>query len=146
MNIKCSGCGLLNVATDAACRRCGMPLAPAASYARPGSVVPMPAREPMAPPPGAGDHRCDGCNRDVPTKNLVFMQNIGVIVLRFSKTVSGQLCRTCVDEHFWSMTLIPLFFGWWGVISFFYTVVALPMNIISYARSRTLPRSPARLL
>jgi hypothetical protein len=74
------------------------------------------------------------------------MQNIGVIVLRFSKTVSGQLCRTCVDEHFWSMTLITLFFGWWGVISFFYTVIALPMNVISYARSRTLPRSPARLL
>jgi hypothetical protein len=146
MNLKCSGCGLLNVATDTACRRCGMSTLAPASYGRPGSVTPMPAREQMAAPSAPADHRCDGCNRDVPTKNLVFMQNIGVIVLRFSKTVSGQLCRTCVDERFWSMTLITLFFGWWGVLSFFYTVIALPMNVISYVRSRTLPRSPARLL
>jgi hypothetical protein len=44
------------------------------------------------------------------------------------------------------MTLITLFLGWWGVISFFFTLIALPMNIINYIRSRFLPKSPAQLM
>jgi len=38
------------------------------------------------------------------------------------------------------MFLITLFFGWWGIISFFFTLVALPMNLVSYLGALSLPR------
>jgi hypothetical protein len=53
--------------------------------------------------------------------------------------LSGLLCKDCISSKFWSFTLISLFFGWWGVISFFYTLVAIPTNIVNYIGSRSLP-------
>lgn len=86
---------------------------------------------------------CQGCNRNVPTASVTFMQNIGALVMRFSKTVTAQLCRSCCDDLFWKMTAITFFFGWWGVISFFYTLVALPVNVVSFIKSRSLPKADA---
>jgi hypothetical protein len=38
------------------------------------------------------------------------------------------------------MSLISFFFGWWGVISFFWTLITLPMNVITYIGALSLPR------
>jgi hypothetical protein len=82
---------------------------------------------------------CQLCGEDRPLKQVTLMQNIGVLVVRFPKTLSGLMCKECITSKFWSYTLITLFFGWWGVISFFYTLIALPTNIVNFIGSRSLP-------
>lgn len=87
----------------------------------------------------AGMGTCQACGREGPTKSVTFMQNVGVIVIRFPRTISGHLCKFCVDKFFFKMTLVTLFLGWWGVISFFYTLVALPMNVVNRLRTIGMP-------
>ena len=84
---------------------------------------------------------CRMCGRHAPTKQVTFHQNIGALIMRFPKTISGQLCRDCIGKYFRSYTLTSLFLGWWGVISFFYTLVTIPMNIVTYLQARSLPRA-----
>ncbi len=96
---------------------------------------------PMAPqnPYAMQQTQCASCQRVAPTKHVTFMQNIGCIVIRFPKRVSGQLCKRCIDSYFWRMTTITFFFGWWGIISFFYSLVSIPQNIAQWLGSRSLP-------
>lgn len=88
---------------------------------------------------GLGRPHCQVCGRTAPTKQVTFMQNVGLLVIRFPKTVSGMLCKRCISSSFWQMTLITFFFGWWGVISFFYTLVSIPVNIVNYLGALGLP-------
>jgi hypothetical protein len=119
----------------------------------PGSpyVQQQPAPYAPAPPVGAmqlaapaaaqaltADH-CQACRRRAPTKHVTFMQNVGCIVIRFPKTTRGYLCRLCISSFFWRYTLITFFFGWWGVISFFYSLVSIPNNIATFLGARSLP-------
>ena len=84
---------------------------------------------------------CDACgSSSAPTKHVSFSQNIGVVVLRFSRTVQGNLCRSCIDQNFWKMTLITATLGWWGILSFFTTLFILPSNIATYLGALSLPR------
>jgi hypothetical protein len=85
-----------------------------------------------APRAGLVGTQCQRCGRHAPVKQVTFMQNVGLLVIRFPKTVSGRLCKRCISSCFWSMTAISFFFGWWGVISFFYTLVSIPTNIVNY--------------
>ena len=66
------------------------------------------------------------------------MQNIGVLIMRFPKTVQGFLCKRCISKYFWNMTLVSFFFGWWGLISFFYTLFSIPQNIVVFLGTRDL--------
>ena len=75
---------------------------------------------------------CQCCGRNAPTKNVSFMWNVGVIVMRFHKTLAGHLCKRCISKTFWEYSLITFFFGWWGIISFFVSLIALPMNMVAY--------------
>ncbi len=106
-------------------------------------AAPAGASNALAPQTGgravaAGEH-CDACMRRAPTKNVTFMQNVGLLVIRFPKTLKGNLCRLCVSRFFWRYTLITFFFGWWGVISFFYSLVSIPVNIANFLSARKLP-------
>jgi hypothetical protein len=85
---------------------------------------------------------CQSCGREAPTRNVTFYQNIGLLVLRLHKSMGGNLCKDCINKHFWPMTLITFFFGWWGVISFFFTLFTLPNNIIRYLGSLDLAPVP----
>jgi hypothetical protein len=75
---------------------------------------------------------CQSCGIEAPTKYVEFYQNIGALVVRFHKKAEGNLCKKCINQYFWRMTLTTLFLGWWGVISFFFTLFILPNNIIRY--------------
>ena len=125
-----------------------MPQAPPAlaGYGPPpmgGGMVPVasfggaPPQAIRAAPAGT----CRMCGRHAPTQQVTFHQNIGALVIRFPKTVSGQLCRDCIGKYFTKYTLTSLFLGWWGVISFFYTLVTIPMNIVTWFGARKLPRA-----
>jgi hypothetical protein len=83
--------------------------------------------------------RCQLCGRQAPVKQVTFMQNVGVIVMRFPRTVKGLLCKRCIKDCFWKMTTITFFFGWWGMISFFYSLVSIPNNIANFLGASSLP-------
>jgi hypothetical protein len=94
----------------------------------------------MQPPqPAAHAMQCQACQRFAPIKEVMLLQNVGAIILRFPRTVRGWLCRRCIDSFFWKMTTITFFFGWWGVISFFYSLYSIPHNIVVFLASRDLP-------
>lgn len=83
---------------------------------------------------------CQNCFRQAPVKHVVFYQNIGMLIMRMHKSIDGYLCRDCINKYFWQFTLITFFLGWWGIISFFYTLFILPNNIITFLFSLSLPR------
>jgi len=71
---------------------------------------------------------CQSCGREAQTKYVEYYQNIGVLILRFSKEVKGHLCKECTNKYFWSFTGKTLFLGWWGVISFFITLFIIQIT------------------
>lgn len=76
---------------------------------------------------------CQCCGVEAPTKYVSFHQNIGVLVMRFSKSISGNLCKSCIHNNFWSMTGTTAVLGWWGLISLIVTPFFLLNNIGRYA-------------
>jgi hypothetical protein len=79
--------------------------------------------------------RCQMCRARGPTTNVSFNQNIGVLVVRFMRTVEGDLCYPCVHAYYWRFTAVTLLLGWWGIISFFITPFILLFNTIVYGVS-----------
>jgi len=85
-----------------------------------------------APGVSAAGGYCQTCGRVGPTQPVTFRQNIGAIIMRFYKTIEGQLCAECVRKYFWEMTGITLVGGWWGIVSFFFTPFILITNVVAY--------------
>ena len=85
---------------------------------------------------------CETCGVEAPTKYVEFYQNIGAIVIRFHKSVKGDLCKTCISKYFWEFTMINFALGWWGMISFFITPFLILNNVIRYLASLGLPPVP----
>lgn len=83
---------------------------------------------------------CQMCGRQGPVKYIEFYQNIGVIVMRYGKSIKGELCKGCITQTFWQFTLVDLFFGWWGIISFFITPFYILNNLFRYLMSLRLPK------
>jgi hypothetical protein len=84
---------------------------------------------------GAGEGYCDACRRVAPLRHAHFMQNIGAVVLRFPRTIDGNLCKHCIDKYFFRFTGVTMLLGWFGVISFFYSAFSIPSNIVNWTRS-----------
>lgn len=85
---------------------------------------------------------CQCCGIEAPTKKTAFFQNIGALVMRFSQSVEGNLCKNCIHKNFWKMTLTTLFLGWWGMISFIITPFLLLNNIGRYLMALPMPPVP----
>ena len=86
---------------------------------------------------------CEACGVEAPTKHVEYHQNIGALIMRFHQTVEGDLCKSCVHKYFWKITVINLFLGWWGVISFFVTPVFILLNLVRYLLCLGMPPVPA---
>jgi len=54
---------------------------------------------------------CENCGIEAATKHVEYHQNIGAVIMRFHKSIKGELCKSCVHKYFWKLTLINLFFG-----------------------------------
>ncbi len=145
--IVCPSCNLRHTRrANGECPRCKLAVDPA--QAAPKTP---PAAFPGTEPESAADPAhipielssgslglCEACLRAAPTKQVAFYQNIGALVMRFHKTLKGNLCRQCIDKYFWEYTLYTLFLGWWGVISLIVTPFFLLNNVIRYLGSRSL--------
>jgi hypothetical protein len=117
---------------------------PPGGYGAPPPQNPNPSPYGVAPyAPAAVAHgtTCVACHQHAPTQYVTIWQNIGALVMRFHKKISGNLCRNCIDKYFWEYTLITFFFGWWGIISFFFTLFILPSNLVTFLSTRKLPRA-----
>ena len=85
---------------------------------------------------------CQCCGIEAPTKKTAFYQNIGALVMRFSQSVEGNLCKDCIHKNFWKMTMTTLFLGWWGMISCIVTPFFLLNNIGRYLMALPMPPVP----
>ena len=84
---------------------------------------------------GAGEGYCEACRRVAPLRHARFMQNIGAVVLRFPRTIEGNLCKHCIDKYFFRFTGTTMLLGWWGILSFFYSAFSIPSNVANWTRS-----------
>lgn len=82
--------------------------------------------------------RCESCGLEAPTKSVQLHQNIGMLMMRTHQSVSGNLCKSCIDSYFWRYTLTNLTLGWWGLISSIMTPVFIVNNLVQFIRSRGL--------
>ena len=90
---------------------------------------------------------CETCGIEAVTKHVEYHQNIGALIMRFHKTVEGEMCKSCVHKYFWQLTLTNLFLGWWGVISLFLTPIFILNNLVRYTLClgmAPVPRSAQR--
>jgi hypothetical protein len=83
--------------------------------------------------------KCQKCGADAPTRQVVFSQNIGLLLIRFPSSVSGEFCKRCIHRFFWKMTLTSLVLGWWGIISFFSNIFIILGNIGTYVQCFGMP-------
>jgi hypothetical protein len=47
---------------------------------------------------------CQACGATTETRYVDFHQNIGVVILRFHTSASGEMCWECINQRFWAMT------------------------------------------
>jgi hypothetical protein len=86
---------------------------------------------------------CENCGRHAETRQVSFYYNIGVLIMRFSNTAEGMLCKSCIHHFFWKYTAISFFFGWWGIISFFVNWFSLINNVVQYLGALGMAAPPA---
>jgi hypothetical protein len=96
-----------------------------------GMSSPISAAAPTNPSGAIG--RCQVCGNMRQTTLVKFHRNIGMVVLRQTRSIQGNMCKTCVRSKFWDFTLKNLLLGPWGVISLIVTPIYLVMNIVEYA-------------
>lgn len=85
---------------------------------------------------------CQNCGIEAPTKYVAFYQNIGALVVRFSKSIEGELCKSCIHRYFWSFTGINCTLGWWGYISLVVTPFFILNNTFRYLTCLSMPPVP----
>ncbi len=75
---------------------------------------------------------CQTCGSMRQTSPVSFTRNVGMLFVRQTKTLKGNLCKSCVNRNFWDFTAKNLLFGPWGTISMIVTPIYLVTNIVSY--------------
>ena len=86
---------------------------------------------------------CEGCGAWAETRKVALHYNIGLLVVRFHKSLNATLCKRCISKNFWKFTGLNVLLGWWGIISFFCTIVFLVMNTVAYIGSLGMQPPPA---
>lgn len=122
-NMTCHKCGINNDYDSKFCIKCGSKLNDIKIN---GSVDLYFAKQ---------NNGCQMCGSLVPTRQVSFNQNIGYVFARSYSSLKGRLCKKCIDKEFKKMTLITLFLGWWGTISFLVTPFYLIGNLYNFGRS-----------
>jgi len=121
----------------------------AEGFARPTDpeVEPPPrsAATPTAATPramSASNTFCQSCGLPAPTRAVHFYQNIGLLIMRRYSEVKGDLCKSCIDRHFWNMTGKTMLFGWWGLISLIVAPLMILNNTLRWLGSLGMQRPP----
>jgi hypothetical protein len=95
----------------------------------PTMTAPMPTTQ--APnTPGIG--RCQQCGNMRQTAHVSFHRNVGMLVIRRTYKIDGNLCKSCVRKSFGDFMVKNLLLGWWGTISLIITPIYAIQNVVSY--------------
>jgi hypothetical protein len=76
--------------------------------------------------------RCQSCGLPAETKYVEIYENIGLLIIRFHKSIKGELCKSCINKFFWAYTGKTMLLGWWGIISVIVTPFILLNNVFRY--------------
>jgi hypothetical protein len=105
----------------------------------------LPAPVSSATPSFPSSTRCQLCGQPAPTKYVEFYRNVGLLVMRFHRSIKGNLCKHCIDRCFWDFTGKTILLGWWGIISFILTPFILLNNLLRFMTTLGMPRPPVRV-
>ncbi|HLJ56367.1 MAG TPA: tetratricopeptide repeat protein [Chthonomonadaceae bacterium] len=78
--------------------------------------------------------RCQSCGTPGPVRQVNYNQNIGALVIRYSKRIGGNMCETCASKYFWQYTGTTALLGWFGFISFIISPFIVVGNVFSYIK------------
>lgn len=92
-----------------------------------------PANAAMAANPVGAVGRCQLCGSVRQTALVQFRRNVGMLVLRQTRTIHGYMCKTCIGKTFWKFEGLNLLLGPWGIISLIMTPIYLITNIVAFA-------------
>lgn len=132
---SCPRCGAAVEGGTGTCNHCGFVLAQVRTDSPPfdtpslGGAQRGTAAQPFSMP-------CQVCGSQAPTTPVVFRQNIGAVIMRFSKTLDARLCSACIWKNFAKYTLVTAAVGWCGVISVFVAPVFVVLNIVNVTTAR----------
>lgn len=79
--------------------------------------------------------RCQICGSMRQTSQVTFHHNIGMIVLRQTRSIQGNMCKTCLRSKYWEYMGKNLLLGPWGFISLVVTPIYMVTNTVSYVSS-----------
>ena len=65
-------------------------------------------------------------------RSVYFYGNIGMFVSRRKYELKAEMCKACLHKQFLKFTLMNIFLGWWGMISFWVTPVYILRNVEEY--------------
>ena len=76
--------------------------------------------------------QCQLCGSMRQTSPVEFTRNIGMIVVRQTRKVNANMCKSCVHKNYWDFQAKNLLLGPWGTISLIVTPIYLVTNTVSY--------------
>ena len=97
-----------------------------------GTVNPNPANVASSANPVVMIGQCQVCGNMRQTSPVTFQRNIGMIVLRQTKSIQGNMCKTCMSSKYWEFTAKNLLLGPWGMISVIVTPIYMITNTVTY--------------
>lgn len=75
---------------------------------------------------------CQNCGMVRAITPVKFHHNIGMVILRQTRSLQGIMCKSCIGKRFWEYQGKNLLLGPWGIISVIVTPIYLITNTVSY--------------
>jgi hypothetical protein len=97
-----------------------------------GTVNPKPGNAASATNPAGMMRTCQVCGNTRQTSEVKFHHNIGMIVLRQTRSIQGNMCKTCMRSKYWEYMGKNLLLGPWGIISVIVTPIYMVTNTVTY--------------
>ncbi|HKS74126.1 MAG TPA: hypothetical protein VFB23_10785 [Candidatus Acidoferrales bacterium] len=98
----------------------------------PTMTAPMPTTQAAKAPNSQNVVRCQSCGGMRQTARISFHRNVGMLFIRRTYKIEGNLCKSCIRKHFSDFMVKNLLLGWWGTISLIVTPIYAVQNIGSY--------------
>jgi hypothetical protein len=93
-----------------------------------GTVNPDPVNAASAANSAGMMGRCQVCGNMRQTNEVKSHHNIGMIVLRQTRSIQGNMCKTCMGSKYWEFMGKNLLLGPWGIISVIVTPIYMVTN------------------
>jgi len=90
---------------------------------------------------------CQACGANAPATYVAFHSTTGAVVIWQHTHIKGNMCKKCINRHFWEYTLSNLILGWWSLPTLVLTPCCIINNLVRYIvalfRLRKFQSAPA---